>query len=206
MSSDLAEPIDETGDNPSSEENKDSLRAKYKSQHEESQIHIRNMQNFKQLKAVYKTQIAAKHEEIIEFIRKHDLKTEKGQKHFADMKLDIGRLVSRSDATQTEFEKILSTRDWGNIANLMQFFRETNGFFLEVKHYVETQWEKVQESKERAAENAKAGYNQSVLNEDWDDELQTLEDVVQEPVRQREKKGKGRGRSRGRARPRLQDD
>ncbi|XP_033726508.1 TPR and ankyrin repeat-containing protein 1-like [Pecten maximus] len=206
MSVDLAEPVDETGDNQASEESKDSWRVKQKLEHEESQAHLRNMQNFKHLKVTYKTQIAAKQEEILEFIRKHNLRTEKGLKNYADMKLDLGRLVSKSDMTQNEFERILAKRDWGNLTILVQLFHETNGCFLEVKTYVEEQWRKLQESKERNSESSKAWNSQTVQNEDWEDELQTLEDVVQEPVRQREKKGKGRGRGRGRARQKQQDD
>ncbi|XP_060067394.1 TPR and ankyrin repeat-containing protein 1-like [Ylistrum balloti] len=204
MLQDTSENVNESGDN-ATEETAESWRAKKKLQHEHSLIHERNMTDFKQFKVTYKTQIAAKEEEILEFIRKHDLRTE-GLKNYPDMTLDLTRLVDKSDMTQNEFDRILAKRDWGNSALLIQFFHEANAYFLGVQSYVEEKWKEQQEIKERRSESSKARNSQALHDENLDEEIQQLEDVVQEPVRQREKKGKGRGRGRGRTKQRQQED
>ncbi|XP_021354477.1 TPR and ankyrin repeat-containing protein 1-like [Mizuhopecten yessoensis] len=182
-STDLTGSLDEAGDNQLLEESEECRRAKQKLIHEQSLSHIRNMEDFKQLKQAYKTKIAARQEEIVEFIRKHNLKSEKGLQNYADMKLDLTRLVNQSDIAKKEFETILAKRDWRNTNMLMQYFDEAEGYFHDVKIYVEERWKRIHETKDGTAESSK----------------DQLEDVVQEPVRHREKTGKGKGRGRGRA-------
>ncbi|XP_061181485.1 TPR and ankyrin repeat-containing protein 1-like [Saccostrea echinata] len=156
--------------------------------HERSEKHKEMVKFYQLFRSKFQREISDPLEEVKSFIQKYKLGPEVAEKYYKGETYLIINCCKQKDLVEGKIKSIIEKCDWQN-AEIQQDVDIMLGLFYDIRKHVEEEAKKRKEKSDRQREEAQRA---KASPENWEDEYDPIEPVVEEP--QREKRPRGRGK------------